>query len=200
MAFIPIPFGIRTVLRGHAVEGQELIHAMHVKAPTATPSQADCVAVNNVFIFWFANQYRNMVNTGVMCDDVTSTSLASSPAPQAQAVSGVLGVRPGIMTTANLTLRIKSQTGNSGRTNRGGSAPWPFVTLDLLLPGNNRTTSTYRAALTAVFNNLVGLLNTAGYPLCVLSYADQALKPITNYVAVDDYLDESSRRLLGHGR
>lgn len=200
MAFLPIPFGLRIVVRGHAVEGQLLIHTFHAKAPTATPSAADCAAVNAIVTAWISANYRQMWNTGVMCDDVTTTAINASPAPQAQAVSGILGNRVGLMNTSNITMSVKSQTGNSGRTNRGHQFAWPAVGLDLLTPGNNRFTNTYRVALVAVFNLLVASMNTGGYPLAVLSKTDQALKLITNYVAVDDYIDSQRRRLLGRGR
>jgi hypothetical protein len=200
MAHVFIPNGIRAVLRGHASEGQELLHVFHFRAPTATPSAADCLAVNAIVNFWFANSYRNMLNTGVQGDDVVSTSIAVNPAPQAQTIVGVLGNRIGLFVTPGVTLKLKAGTGNSGRRNRGGQYVWPFISTDLLTPGNDRVTGTYRTAILGVFNTLVGQANTNGYPLCVRSGADAALKPIISYIAVDDYTDSISRRLLGHGR
>src|SRR6185503_2215642 len=76
MAHVVIPKGIRTVLRGHASFGGELLHVFHFRAPTATPSAADCAAVNSNILPWWNTQYKNMCNTGVMLDDVTSTSIA----------------------------------------------------------------------------------------------------------------------------
>lgn len=200
MAHVLIPYGIRTVLRGHASFGGMLLNVFHFRAPTATPSAADCHAVNLIVNTWWYNNYKQMCNTGVEATDVVSTSIAQLPGPQDQLVIGVLGTRLGTFVTPNTTLCLKAGTTLSGRTNRGRSYPWPMVALDLLLPDEYRVTDTYRAAIVGVFNNLVGAANSGGYPLVVRSGVDRALKPIVRYVAVDDYIDAQDRRLGARGR
>jgi len=200
MAHVVIPNGIRTVLRGHASFGGELLHVFHFRAPTATPSAADCAAVNSNILPWWNTQYKNMCNTGVMLDDVTSTSIAEVPGPQAQGVSGILGTRIGQFCTPDTTMCVKFATGLSGRTNRGRIYPWPMCTGDLLLPDEYRVTASYRAAMVGVLNNLIGIMNTAGYPMVVRSGVDAALHPVSLAVAVDDYIDSQTRRLGAHGR
>lgn len=200
MSHVLIDAGIRTVLRGHASEGQLLEHVFFFRAPSAHPSVADTTAVNSVVSDWWGSQYRNMCNTGVEATDVTSTGIDAVPAAQSQLVIGTLGTRVGIFITPGATLAIKASTHVSGRSNRGGKRPWPAVAPDLQSPGEDRYTDGYRNAIVGVFGNLIAAAGSAGYPLCFASLVDVALKQISTFVAVDDYMDGMDRRLLGRGR
>lgn len=200
VAHIFIANGIRAVLRGHASEGQELLHVFYARAANAHPDYADCLAVNSAITDWWNSQYRNMANTGVEMTDVTSTGTDAAPAAQANTIIGTLGSRLGVFISPGNTLAIKATTHVSGRRNRGGKRPFPAVINDLQSPGEDRYTDAYRNAVVGVFNNLVAAMGSAGYPLCFASYADVAMKQIASFVAVDDYMDGMSRRLLGRGR
>lgn len=200
MAHVFIANGIRVVLRGHAAEGQELLHVFHVQSPTSPPSAADCVAVNGVLGGWWEGVYKPLVSTTCECTDVISTGMNGVPAAQDQHVVGTLGTRIGAVVTPSVTLSLKAATGLMGRRNRGRNYLWPFLTTDLVNPGEDRVQDAFRAAAVAVFNALIARLQTAGYPLCVFSQADRALHPINHYVAVDDYVDNQRRRNLGRGR
>jgi hypothetical protein len=200
MAHVFVPNGIRTVLRGHGAEGQELLNTFHAISPSAPPSAADCAAVNDVFFNWWQAVYKNMVCTTCEATDVVSTGMNGVPASQHQRIIGTLGTRVGFQVEPETTLSVKAATALSGKRNRGRNYAWPFVLQDLMSPGNDRVTDPYRSAINATFNALVSRMNTAGYTLGVFSQADAAIHPISSYAAVDDYIDVQRRRIIGRGR
>jgi len=199
MAHIFIPDGVRVVIQGSGLYSQELINVIGVQVPGGgPPAVADCAAIALTVRQWWENTYKNMVPATTFVNQITATSMAVAPGPQAQQVSTTVGSRAGTQVSDTVTLCLKLGTNLTGRRNRGRFFSWPAVLTDLQTP--DIFTAGYANAMIQVLGDLGARLATAGYVWAIASPTDAAMKPIVRVVAVDRVIDTQKRRKTTAGR
>lgn len=203
---IPTPRGVQVALQ-YLAGTLEAYNIFNVRCPAAATS-ADLTAIATVFEAWWRNEWKpahsNLVNAARM----TLTALDGPGAPYllytppAPVIAGTMG-NP--LYPPQVTVAVALRTGLSGRSYRG-RVYTPFLSQTVALT-NGLMTAANNTIIYNAYLALVTRLNTAGYPLCVLSLysgvdgagkkiarAAGILTPVTT-IAVGLRADTQRRRL-----
>lgn len=167
MAFIPNPTGVEVRLIGDQ-NGVPVVNVMHVNVG-ATPTEAICQGVAEVFMDWFSVHMANYLHSSYTLTKIVAKSLANSSAPFYELIPTAdnVGLNSGSAAAANAAMVASFGTGLTGRSFRGrmylGALPQAFV-VDAQHVSSS-IASDWVDSLTA----LVTALDTAGYTLSVFS-------------------------------
>jgi hypothetical protein len=201
VAFIPIANCIQVNLKGEDATGDELLHVFDVIKSGAPPVFSDCVLAANTVAAWWTSNFKAATRTDIRANEVIATSRAVVNGPQATVIINELGTRAGdAQPLPNaITLAIKKDSQQAGRSFRGRFYIWPFYYGDLDPVFVNIVTSSFATSIVATYTALATALTAAGQPLGVASNVLGAINPISGLSLVDINVDVQRRRLPGRG-
>lgn len=180
--------------------GQQLLNVFDFEAPATPVTAADCQAVDNILITWWANNYRHMCADTVRARRAVAVGRDQFEAATWEIAMSTDGDRAGTALPTEVTLCVKFAGNNIGRNRRGRHYAFPGVTTDIVAGGVDRFNNVYVSALVSTFSALVTNATAQGYPLRIASNVRGALYPVSHVVAVDDLFDSMRRRSSGRGR
>lgn len=211
MAFQPCPETAEVRLQGILL-GQQVENVFHVRIST-TPTLANLTDIANAVNDWATGTYANHMSNGLSWTQIVVTDL--NTAGGIQYIKDMSSEGGGTITdpvkTNQDTFAVSFKTGLSGRSYRGRvyvlAVPSGYYnTPNTLNPLN-------QAAYVTVFNTLREDLDTAGFPLGVLSRynkdavptpphkrAEGLLTDVVTVTSTDNIIDSQNRRLPGRGR
>lgn len=210
MAFQPCPETAEVRLQG-IMYSQQVENVFHVRVST-TPTLADLTTIANTVNDWATGTYATHQSNSVQWTQIVVTDL--NTAGGIQHIKDMSGEGGGIITDAvktnQDTFAVSFKTGHSGRSFAGRvyvlAVPLGYYnTPNTLNPLN-------AAAYVTVFDTLRIDLNTAGFPLGVLSRynkdavptpphkrATGLLSDVVSVTTKDNIVDSQRRRLPGRG-
>lgn len=119
MAFIPTPQVARTALR-YSLNSRTLVNTLWFFNAAGEWGVGDLESLNDTIQVWWAAEYAPFVSTGLVLQDITSTSQESSTAPSVVLADGSTNgeeVSPALPN--NVTMSLKFSTAERGRGGRG---------------------------------------------------------------------------------
>lgn len=204
MAFIPTPNGIKVCLR-FTKAGQQVCNVFHVLGP-ATPTTTDMETIAGIFVGAWSDHMQAVTTPDVSLEAVEVTDISVAGGLGIVYTTGLplVGSSSGNATPNNVTVATKLLTGRTGRSYRGRSYNIGISTNNLQAD-QQHITSALQGVIGAFFAELITNLQTADFPLAVLSLftggaprAAGVLTAIIN-VATNLVLDSQRRRLPERG-
>lgn len=201
VAFIPIPNCIQINLKGEDATGNELLHVFDVIKSGAPPVLSDCLLAANTVAAWWTSTFKAFTRTDLTANEVIATSRAVVNGPQATVIINQQGTRAGdTQPLPNaITVAVKKDAGQAGRSYRGRFYIWPFYYGDLDAAFPNLINPTFAGNIITAYDALTTALTAAGVPLGVASNVLGQINPITGLSLVDTTVDVQRRRLPGRG-
>jgi len=186
-------------LYGHDERNSMLLNVFHVGAAGAI-TETTCDQVAAAVADWVSGGYNNCWAENISSDRVVVTDVSAINSFQAELPVSVSGTLLGEALPSQNTLAVKKSTGLSGRANRGDWYVWPATTGQIELLDGNLFTESYRDTCVNQLNELITILNDAGYFLVVASKATGQTRLVKTFVATDRLVDSQNRRGGGRGR
>lgn len=210
MAFIPVPDGIKCVMR-FSKASQQVCNVFYVTTPDTVDDTLLDTLGSTLYNWWYANG-RLLQSNDVALQAIELTDVS---------VEGGLGIEYTTLLPANaiggvdylpnnVTLAIKLSSGMTGRSNRGRQY-WIGIKQNQLASDYNHITTTFQTAIKGAYDSLISDLVSAGFTLVIASLysgVDGDGKPIprttgvTHEVAsvvVNATIDSQRRRLPERG-
>jgi len=201
VAAIYIPKCIQgTLFAENTDTGQQLLHVFDFEGPTTPVTAADCQAVDNLLVGWWAGTYRSVCATNVRAIRAVAVGRDQFEGATWEIAMSTDGTRIGTPNPTEVTLAVKMAGNNTGRSRRGRKYSFPAVTTDLASGTSDRFTNAYINLVVGAMEQLRAAASTAGYPMRVASNVRAVLYPISHILATDDLLDSQRRRSAGRGR
>jgi len=203
MVFVPFPNTCQVSL--HMTKGDQLIeNGFHVES-LAPLTVGDLEAIGAVFFEWW-DSHRNLVINTVTLREIDLRDLSTSSGIGFLYSDGLplVGLLSGSAMPNSVTCAIKWGTGLTGRSFRGRTY---HIGLAESQVNNNSLDSATITGLLASYNNLIGLIKTAGFTMVVASRVSNGAPRVTGVTTeiltasfADPTIDNQRKRLPGRGR
>jgi len=184
---------------GHDPRNGMLLNVFHVKSPSPV-DETVCDAVAVAVADWVNGNYNNCWAENVSSDRVVVTDVTAVDSFQSELPVNASGTLVGVAVPSQNTLAVKKSTGKSGRANRGDLYVWPATTAQLEILDANLFIESYRDTCLSELNELITILNGAGFALVVASQATGLTRVVKSFVVTDRLVDSQNRRGGGRGR
>lgn len=204
MPHIPIPNGIRVCLN-YTNAGELACNVFHVEGPS-DPTLADLTTIAEEFVAWWNANMKPLTSAATSLQSVEVTDVTADGQEGIEYTTGLplAGTASGANLPNNVTVATKLTSGLTGRSRRGRSY-FVGLTDNALNTGSQTLTTTFQAALTGAFQELIEQLVVAGFQLAVASLWSNGvprttglLTPIIN-AEVNPTVDSQRRRLPERG-
>jgi len=166
MAFIPTPQGVEVVLK-MTQQGVPVVNVWHVDLNSAV-TVADLGVVGGTFDAWITSDLAALMSSTVSFDQLIVTDISViNGAQDIRVPTTSTGLAAGTPAAANAAVVVSQRTGLTGRSFRGRTYLGGIT--QTVQTTSHEVTVGFAAAVLTSFNNLIALLNIAGYALSVLS-------------------------------
>lgn len=197
MAFVPIPFTVRAVLRfQQGTDERQTV--LHYKTPGRVPTNADLLSIAQTLVDWWDDVGKLASSTTLALFEVVCTSIHSEGGiqlsqPVSPPITGSLAEPP---EPGNVTSTISWRTARTGRRYRGRTF-WPGYT-DASTNNDGTVSSAQVIRLIAAGANLLFGYVPGDMVLAVASKVAGASEPVIRSI-VENVLDSMRRRLPKRG-
>lgn len=198
MTFQAAPNGVKVALVQNQ-NGVPVVNTFHVKT-AGTVTDTDLISIGNIFLDWWRDDIRPYCVPSLSLDQivVTDISIANGHQVQLNVVTDNTGTLSSAALGGNSAMVISWRTPNTGRSFRGRSYIGGLGTIELVDAQHFQATTIAGMAGSAV--NLIDVLETAGYILCVISRVSAGVARVSALltqitgVIVDTVVDTMRRR------
>jgi hypothetical protein len=192
-----IPTAMEVAVRAETTAGQHIMWKFGAIKVAGGIAHSDCLAVANIVAGWIGTDQAALCNTSVYFDDVVVASRETANPYVAELPVNTPGTRHGDPLPSSVTCAISKVTGLLGRSNHGHNQAFPTVVTDLQTADTWKPA--YIASLGASWVNLLGFLDTGGYPMGIISNVFGHIIPVLSIAILDLNVDRQGTRLIGRG-
>lgn len=197
MAFQAVPQGIqvRLLMTQNGVRMENVWNVDYGAAVTPV----GLALVGGIFDGWITSDYRALMNSSVLFDQLICTDISvANGAQDIRVPTSPAGTNVGTQSAGNAAFVASLRTISTGRNFRGRTYV-PGVPQTYLTDAQHASVG-YATAVNGAFNNLLSLIVAGGYKLCVLSrFLNKFLRAVgllTEVISIitDTKIDSQQRR------
>lgn len=197
MPQVYMPNLVRSTIKASGPDGI-LLHQLHFHTDNASPSEDDCLAVNDMLDAWIHDSYLGLVTNLVLFDFIHTRGMDAYTAyTNTRSLGPVAGTLTGDSMPSQMSLVARFGTALTGRSKHGRA--YTFPPSETVNDVDGQPIFTYVGDVVGLWIDLMLAARTAGYPLVIASYTRQSLAEVTS-ITVDSFWDTQTRRGRERGR